>query len=94
MEPTHGQTAKVMKDNLSTIFEMAQESIDIQMARQESSCGKMVKFNIGFTQKRNRFIVVGERLQMNDVLPPVFSINKTYDEEIAHKGDRSVETDS
>ena len=33
MEPTHGQTAKVMKDNLSTIFEMAQESIDIQMAR-------------------------------------------------------------
>jgi hypothetical protein len=29
---------------------------------------------------------------MNDVLPPVFSINKTYDEEIAHKGDRSIET--
>ena len=31
---------------------------------------------------------------MNDVLPPVFSINKTYDEEIAHKGDRSIETNS
>lgn len=92
MEHTHGQTAKVTKDNSSTIFEMAQEYIDIQMARSESSCGKMVKFNIACTQKKNRFIAVGERLQMNDVLPPVFSINKTYDEEIAHKGDRSIET--
>ena len=33
MEPTHGQMAKVTKDNSLTTFEMAQESIDIRMAR-------------------------------------------------------------